>query len=114
MTGLKSMVGRFSLLIIVFALGVASVSLWPSLPQSLRKTLGLASTPGAAQLHADTSGAPTPTEAGTEKQSIKLSQEQLSAAHYRSGCGSRWHARSPHYGPRCDRPCTRTGLHVSR
>ena len=81
MTGLKSMVGRFSLLIIVFALGVASVSLWPSLPQSLRKTLGLASTPGAAQLHADTSGAPTPTEAGTEKQEIKLTKEQIADAH---------------------------------
>ena len=81
MTGLKSMVGRFSLLIIVFALGVASVSLWPSLPQSLRKTLGLASTPGAAQLHADTSGAPTTTEAGTEKQEIKLTKEQIADAH---------------------------------
>ena len=81
MTGLKSMVGRFSLLIIVFALGVASVSLWPSLPQSLRKTLGLASTPGAAQLRADTSGAPTPAEAGTEKQEIKLTKEQIADAH---------------------------------
>jgi len=80
MTGLKSIVGRSSLLIVVFALGVASVSLWPSLPQSLRKTLGLASTPGAAQLNADTSGAPTPTEAGTEKQEIKLTKEQIADA----------------------------------
>ena len=81
MTGLKSIVGRSSLLIVVFALGVASVSLWPSLPQSLRKTLGLASTPGAAQLRPDTSGAPTPTEAGTEKQEIKLTKEQIADAH---------------------------------
>src|SRR4051812_46376096 len=74
MTGLKSIVGRSSLLIVVFALGVASVSSWPSLPQSLRKTLGLASTPGAAQLR------PTPTEAGTEKQEIKLTKEQIADA----------------------------------
>src|SRR6478735_4120413 len=80
MTGLKSIVGRSSLLIVVFALGVASVSLWPSLPQSLRKTLGLASTPGAAQLHADTSGTP-PTEAGADKQEIKLTKEQIADAH---------------------------------
>src|SRR3954447_5608032 len=80
MTGLKSMVGRSSLLIVVFALGVACASLWPSLPQSLRKTLGLASTPGAAQLHADTSGAPTPSEVGTDKQEIKLTKEQIADA----------------------------------
>jgi cobalt-zinc-cadmium efflux system membrane fusion protein len=80
MAGLKSMIGRFSLLIVVFAVGVASASLWPSLPQSLRKTLGLASTPGAAQLHADTPGAPTPPGAGTDKQVIKLTNEQIAGA----------------------------------
>jgi cobalt-zinc-cadmium efflux system membrane fusion protein len=78
--GLKSMIGRFSLLIVVFAVGVASASLWPGLPQSLRKTLGLASTPGAAQLHADTPGAPTPPGAGTDKQLIKLAKEQIAGA----------------------------------
>jgi cobalt-zinc-cadmium efflux system membrane fusion protein len=71
------MIGRFSLLIVVFVVGVASATLWPGLAQSLRKTLGLASTQGAAQLHADTPEPSTPSEAGTNKQVIKLTKEQI-------------------------------------
>jgi cobalt-zinc-cadmium efflux system membrane fusion protein len=74
------MIGRFSILIVVFVVGVASASLWPGLSQSLRKTLGLASTPGAAQLHADTPEAATPSDAGTGKQVIKLTKEQIAGA----------------------------------
>jgi membrane fusion protein, heavy metal efflux system len=80
MAGLTFMIARFSLLIVVFAVGVASASLWPGLSQSLRKTLGIASTPGVAQLHADTPEPPTPPEAGTDKQVIKLTKEQIATA----------------------------------
>jgi cobalt-zinc-cadmium efflux system membrane fusion protein len=72
---------RWLLLIVVFAVGVASASLWPGLSQSLRKTLGFASAPRTAQVRADTSEQPRPnSEPADEKQQIKLTEEQISGA----------------------------------
>jgi cobalt-zinc-cadmium efflux system membrane fusion protein len=75
------MIRRWSLLIVIFAVGVASASVWPGLSQSLRKALGFASAPGAAQVHADMPEQPRPHwEPGDERQQIKLTEEQISAA----------------------------------
>src|SRR5215217_4514940 len=76
------MVGRLSLLIAVFAIGVASASLLPGLSQSVRKTVGSVSGPGAAQLGADVAEQRRAgSESTEEKQKVKLTDEQISAAH---------------------------------
>jgi cobalt-zinc-cadmium efflux system membrane fusion protein len=77
------MIGRLTLLVVAVALGIAVASFVPGLSQSVRKTVGLVSVPGAAQPQgiAISSAERKPTaEAADEKQSIKLTQEQLSAA----------------------------------
>jgi len=76
------MVGRLSFLIVVFAIGVASASLLPGLSQSVRKTVGSVSGPGAAQLGADVAEQRRAgSESTEEKQKVKLTDEQISAAH---------------------------------
>ena len=78
------MIGRLALLVVAVALGIAIASFMPGLSQSVRKTVGLLSVRGAAQpqgIAISSADRKPNTEAADEKQSIKLSQEQLSAAH---------------------------------
>src|SRR5215203_4286667 len=72
------MVGRLSLLIAVFAIGVASASLLPGLSQSVRKTVGSVSGPGAAQLGADVAEQRrSGSESTEEKQRVKLTAAHI-------------------------------------
>jgi len=73
-----SIVGRWSFLIVVFAVGVASASLVPELSQSLRKAIGLASKPEAAQLRADTTEQGKTSSGPTNE--IELTEQQIAAA----------------------------------
>jgi cobalt-zinc-cadmium efflux system membrane fusion protein len=77
------MIGRLAFLVVAVALGIAVASFMPGLSQAVRKSVGLASGPGIAQPQgiAISSAERKPdAEAADEKQSIKLTQEQLSAA----------------------------------
>jgi cobalt-zinc-cadmium efflux system membrane fusion protein len=71
------MIGRLSIAIVVFAAGVIAASLFPGLSDSLRKAIGLST----AQVRADaTEHSSSKTQASDEKQSIKLTDEQVVAA----------------------------------
>jgi membrane fusion protein, heavy metal efflux system len=71
------MIGRLSIGIIVFAAGVIAASLFPGLSDSLRKAIGLST----AQVRADaTEHSSSKAQASDEKQSLKLSDEQIAAA----------------------------------
>jgi cobalt-zinc-cadmium efflux system membrane fusion protein len=71
------MIGRLSIAIVVFAAGVIAASLFPGLSDSLRKAIGLST----AQVRADaTEHSSSKTQANDEKQSLKLTDEQVAAA----------------------------------
>jgi len=71
------MIGRLSIAIVVFAAGVLAASLFPGLSDSLRRAVGL-STPS---VRADANEHPSAkAQASDEKQSIKLTEEQIAAA----------------------------------
>jgi cobalt-zinc-cadmium efflux system membrane fusion protein len=71
------MIGRLSIGIIVFAAGVIAASLFPGLSESLRKAIGLST----AQVRADaTEHSSSKAQASDEKQSLKLTDEQVAAA----------------------------------
>jgi cobalt-zinc-cadmium efflux system membrane fusion protein len=74
------MLGRLSLLALVFVVGVAVASLMPGVPQTLRKIVGLALEPSPAQSQRQPRD-----DAGNgreEKQAIvKLTEEQVTEAH---------------------------------
>jgi cobalt-zinc-cadmium efflux system membrane fusion protein len=75
------MIGRASLLIVALAVGAAGASLLPGLSDSLRRAVGLASGPGAAQSAGGTAERRRPSpEPSAEKQTIKLTDEQIAAA----------------------------------
>ncbi len=78
------MIGRVSLLIVAVAVGAAGAILLPGFSQSVRRAVGLAPGPSAAQSPGDTANGaeqrkPTP-EASADKQTIKLTDEQNAAA----------------------------------
>ena len=75
------MIARVSFLVIALTVGVVAASLLPGLSQSVRKAVGLASEPSAAQSRGDTvNGAKPSSEPADEKPSIKLTEEQIAAA----------------------------------
>jgi len=78
------MIGRFSLVILALAVGIAGASLMPGLAQSVRKAVGLASWQGAAQVRGDTTNGAEPSKPKSKlaeaQQDIKLTQEQIAAA----------------------------------
>jgi cobalt-zinc-cadmium efflux system membrane fusion protein len=69
------MIGRLTLGIVVFAAGVLAASLFPGLSDALRKVVGLDSAPRAAQVRSEVRS-----ETGDDKQTIKLTDEQIAAA----------------------------------
>jgi cobalt-zinc-cadmium efflux system membrane fusion protein len=74
------MIGRLSIAIIVFAAGVIAASLFPGLSDSLRKAVGLSS-PHAEHVRADvTEHSSSKTQGNDDKQSLKLTDEQIAAA----------------------------------
>src|SRR4051794_14479078 len=78
------MVGRFSLLALVFVVGIAVASLAPGVPQTLRKLVGLAVEPGAAQSQRK-DAVQLRDDAGNGHEdkpaTVKLTQEQIAEAH---------------------------------
>jgi membrane fusion protein, heavy metal efflux system len=79
------MIGRASLLIVAFAVGVAAASFVPGLTESVRKAVGLAAGRGVAEVRQDaTSGAEAKkpnAETPNDQQKVKLTDEQIAAAH---------------------------------
>jgi cobalt-zinc-cadmium efflux system membrane fusion protein len=69
-------IGRWSLLIAVFALGIASASLLPS----VRRLVGLPAEPGIAQPRASAPDQSKPEEEPGDREQIKLTDEQIAAA----------------------------------
>jgi cobalt-zinc-cadmium efflux system membrane fusion protein len=80
-----AMIGRASLLVLAFAVGVAAASFVPGLTESVRKAVGLAAGRGAAEVRQDaTSGAEAKkpnAETPNDQQKVKLTDEQIAAAH---------------------------------
>jgi amidase len=76
----RTMVGRLSLLALVFVVGVAVASLMPGVPQTLRKMVGLALEPSPAQSQRHPRD-----EAGNRREEkpavVKLTDEQVTEAH---------------------------------
>ena len=74
------MIGRLSLLALVFAVGIAVASLMPGVPQTLRKMVGLALEPSPAQSQRHPRD-----EAGNRREEkpavVKLTDEQVTEAH---------------------------------
>jgi membrane fusion protein, heavy metal efflux system len=77
------MIRRASLVLVGFAVGVATASLVPGLAESVRKAIGLPAVRGAVQVREEpTNGTRKPSsEAGAEQQIVKLTDEQIAAAH---------------------------------
>jgi cobalt-zinc-cadmium efflux system membrane fusion protein len=73
------MVGRLSLLALVFAVGIAVASLMPGVSQTLRKMVGLVLEPGSAQSQRQ----PCDDGNGREEKPaiVKLTEEQVTEAH---------------------------------
>jgi cobalt-zinc-cadmium efflux system membrane fusion protein len=80
-----AMIGRASLLIVAFAVGVAAASFVPGFTESVRKAVGLAAGRGVAEVRQDvTSGteAKKPNaEPADDQEKVKLTDEQIAAAH---------------------------------
>jgi hypothetical protein len=77
------MIGRASLLLVAFVVGVAAASFVPGLTESVRKAIGLAAGRGGAVVKQDaTSGAEAKKpESADDQQKVKLTDEQIAAAH---------------------------------
>lgn len=71
------MMGRLSVLIVVFVIGIGTASLWPS----VRRIVGLPSEPSAAQLRAPAAEPQRPDVEPGNQERIKLTDEQVAAAH---------------------------------
>src|SRR5262245_52761167 len=78
--GLRPAFRRWLLLLVIFAVGVATATVVPELSQSLRKAIRLTPPPGAAQERADTPGQAIDSKLADEKQQIKLTEDQIAAA----------------------------------
>src|SRR5262249_18074001 len=80
-----AMIGRASLLIVAFAVGVAAASFVPGLTESVRKAVGLAAGRGVAGVRQDVTGgteAKKPNaEPADDQDKVKLTDEQIAAAH---------------------------------